>query len=224
MKDNSIAKLGGTCAILVGISYIVVGGNYLLMPAEQRVGGDFVQLLVSLAQNSMPATIQWWAFALGAVLALAVVPAISESVRSVNEGWERWTSKLAFLGFAVLAINNLRLMSLLPERAAAYMAGDAATKVAIEMSGPFSLDPQAWLGFGAVGLWVLVVSLLALRGDIWPKPLVYVGIATTVAYWLVVAGFALSIEPLVAIAAGLGGLILAPIWYIWLGLRLRREN
>jgi hypothetical protein len=224
MKDNSIAKLGSACAILVGISYIVVGGNYLLMPAEQRAVGDLAQFLESFAQNPMPSTIQYWAFALGAVLALAVVLAISESVRSVNEGWERWTSNLAFLGFAVLAINNFRFIGLQPERATAYMAGDAATKAAIEVSGPFSLDPQAWLGFGAVGLWVLVVSLLALRGDIWPKPLVYVGIATTIAYWLVVAGYVLSIEPLVAIAAGLGGVILAPIWYIWIGLRLRRKN
>lgn len=29
---------------------------------------------------------------------------------------------------------------------------------------------------------------------------------------------------LIAIAAGLGGIILGPIWYIWLGLILRRES
>ena len=225
MKDTTLGKLGGTCAILLGVSYIVIGVNYLLLvPAEQKVGGGLAKFLPSFAQNPTPLTLQYWAFALGALLAIAAVLAISESVRSVNEGWVRWTSTLAVLGFAVVAIDNFREMSFQPDRAADYAAADAATKAAMEVSGPIGLDPQGWLGFGAVGLWVLVVSLLALRGSTWPKPLAYVGIAVAVVHWLVVAGSVLSIEPLIAIAAGLGGVILGPIWYIWTGLTLRRAG
>jgi hypothetical protein len=40
---------------------------------------------------------------------------------------------------------------------------------------------------------------------------------------LMVAGAVLEISLLVAIAAGVG-LIVAPIWFIWTGLRLRRAN
>ena len=98
------------------------------------------------------------------------------------------------------------------------------TKAAIEVSGPFSLDPQGWLGFGAVGLWVLVVSLLALRVGAWPTPLAYIGIATALAYWLIVAGFVFNQETLFTIGAALGGILLAPLWYIWAGLRLRQAG
>ena len=98
------------------------------------------------------------------------------------------------------------------------------TKAAIEVSGPFSLDPQGWLGFGAVGLWVMVVSLLALRVGAWPTLLAYIGLATALAYWLIVAGFVFNQETLFTIGAALGGILLAPLWYIWAGLRLRQAG
>jgi hypothetical protein len=225
MKDNTLGKLGGTCSILAGISYIVVGIAYLLLPAEQRPGADPAKFLLSFAQNPTMAMLEYGAFALGAVLALAVVPAVSERVRSVNEGWVRWASNLAIVGFAVTAMNYFRYLALHPGRAAAYVAGDAATKAAIAANlPPIALDPQGWLMFGGVGLWLLVVNLLALRGNIWPKPLTYVGIAGAIMYWFVVAGFVLQVETLIAIAAGLGGVILGPIWLIWAGLTLRRAS
>jgi hypothetical protein len=221
MKDNTLNKLGGTCSIILGILYLVIGITYLLLPAEQRPGIADDMFLPSLAQNPTILIIQWWAFALSGLLGIAVVLAVSESVRSANEGWVRWTSNLAILGFAVVAINNFRNIDFQPGRAAAYMEGDALIKTALEVSGPFSLDPQGWLGFGAVGLWVLVVSLLTLRAGTWPRALTYLGITVAVVYWLVVAGFVSNQETLIAIGAALGGIILGPIWYIWTGLRLR---
>ena len=224
MKDSTLSKLGGICSSLLGGSYLLIGVSYLVLPAEQKAGGALEKFLPSFAQNPAPLTLQYWMFAYGALLALAVVPAVSQNVRSVNEGWVRWTSNLATLGFAVVAINNFRNLAFQLDRATAYVSGDAAAKAAIEVSGPFSLDPQGWLGFGAVGLWVLVVSLLALRAGTWPKLLAYGGIAVAVASWLVVAGFVLNLEILITIAAGVGGVILAPIWYIWLGQRLQRAG
>jgi hypothetical protein len=48
----------------------------------------------------------------------------------------------------------------------------------------------------------------------------WVGIITAAMYWLVVASNVLEIPLLTVIAAGLGGIVLAPIWYIWAGLLL----
>ncbi|MBI5292496.1 MAG: DUF4386 domain-containing protein [Chloroflexi bacterium] len=225
MKNNTLSKLGGTLSILVGVSYVLVGIAYVLMPTDQRPGSDVAQFLPSFAQNPMWLLLEYWAFALGALLALGAVLAISETVRPANEGWVRWASSLATVGFAVTAINFFRLLALQPARAAAYVAGDASIKAAIAATQEsLSLDPQGWLGFGAVGLWVLVVSLLALRAGAWPKNLAYVGIAVAIAYWLVVAGYVFNIETLILIAASLGGIILGPIWYIWTGLRLRQAG
>jgi hypothetical protein len=69
-----------------------------------------------------------------------------------------------------------------------------------------------------------VVSLLELRSGTWPKLLAYVGVATAIAYFLIVVGLALNLATLLEIAAGVGGVILAPIWFIWMGLKLRRAS
>ena len=224
MKDNTLSKLGGNCSILLGILYLVIGITYLLLPADQKQTSAVDKFLPSLASNPTMQVVQFWAFAFSGLVAIAVVLALSESVRSENEGWVRWTSNLATLGFAVVAINNFRNIGYQLPLARAYVEGDAVTKMVIELGGPFGLDPQGWLGFGAVGLWVLVVSLLARRAGIWPNLLAYVGIATALAYWLIVAGFVSNQEALFTIGAALGGIILAPIWYIWAGLRLQQAS
>lgn len=225
MKDNTLGRLAGICSILVGVSYLVVGIAYLLVPAEQQgTTADPAAFLTSFAQNPTASTIEYWAFALGAVLALAVVPAISDKVRSADEGWVHWTSNVAFVGFAVAAIQYFRYIALNPGRAAAYATADAATKAALAANQSMvELDPHGWLAFGGVGLWFLVVNLLALRGNIWPKPLAYVGIVGGIGYCLVVAGNVLEAEILVMIAA-VAAVILGPIWYIWAGLILRRAS
>lgn len=224
MKDNTISKLGGNSSILLGISYLVIGVTYLLLPAAQKQTSATDQFMPSFAENPTTQVIQWWVFALSGLIGIAVVLAVSESLRSANAGWVRWTSMLAILGFAVVSINNFRVIAFQPAMARAYVEGDAVTKAAIEVSGPFSLDPQGWLGFGAVGLWVMVVSLLALRVGAWPTLLAYIGLATALAYWLIVAGFVFNQETLFTIGAALGGILLAPLWYIWAGLRLRQAG
>ena len=223
MEGKKLLKLGGICSILVGISYLVVGITYVLGPAEQRPGATSADFLTSFAQDPLMSTLMYWAFALGAVFAIAVVLAVSEMMLSASEGWVRWTSNLAVIGFAVTALDYFRFLALYPAMAATYAAGDAVIKTATEASQfALSLDPYGWLMFGAVGLWFLVVNLLAINENSWPKILAYVGIAGGIAYLLVVAGYVLQIYTLNLIAA-VGAIIIGPIWYIWTGLRLQQE-
>lgn len=227
MKDNSRNKLGGTCSILLGITYIVVAVIYLLMPPEQQDAAGISPgvLLESLAQNSALYVVGAIVFAFGSLLGIAAVLAVSESMRSMDEGWVYWTSALAIIGFAVNALDSFRRMTLDPARATAYVQGDAAVKAALTLPSALpGLDPQAWLRLGALGLWVLVVSLLALRGGIWPKPLAYLGIVVAIVYWLIVASNFLQVQSFTAIVAGVGLVVLTPLWYIWLGLSLRKAT
>ena len=224
MKRNSLSRLGGTCSILVGVSYLIAGIAYLLVPVGQKAGVDAEVFLSSFAQNPTMATLEYWSFALGAVLALAVVLAVSARVRSINEGWVRWTANIALIGFAVEAIQYFRYLALYPFNAAAYAAGDAMTKIAIAASqSTIALDPNGWLVYGGVGLWFLVVNLLALRENTWPKLLAYIGVAGAIAYWFVVVGLVFEIEMFVMIAAA-AAVIIGPIWYIWMGLTLRQSS
>jgi hypothetical protein len=206
----------------VGVLYVLIGVTFLLVPAEQQGGSgkdDIIRFLSSFNENSTAMTLLYLEFALGAILAIAAVPAISGLVRTVNEGWTRWTSNLAFLGFAVVAIYYFQMMAMVPSRAAAFAAGDASTKAALAV--PIGVDPQFLLRYGVIGLWIFVVSILALRGRKLPGILSIVGIVAAVLYWLLAAndilGIATPVRPLIAIA---GGIIAGPIWYIWVGSRL----
>jgi hypothetical protein len=223
MKDYSLNQLGGLCAILVGISYVLIGVIFLLLPADQQPGGDSALFFASVVRDPSLLRIYYLVFALGAVLALGALPAISASVRPLNEGWTRWAANLAYLGFAVTAVDFFRFWSIQTYWASAFVAADASTRVAIDAAS-IGLDPDGWLSFGGVGTWVLVVSLLAMRANAWPRLLSYNGIAVAVLYWLLVVASIFNIQILTSIVAGLGGVVLAPIWYIWTGLLLRRSS
>ena len=224
MNDKSIAKLGGTCSIIVGILYVLIGITFLLLPVQQKGGtgiDDLVKFFPSFNQNPTVMTILYLEFALCAIIAIAAVPAISELVRTVNEGWVRWTSTLAYIGFAVIAIYYFQMLAIIPSTAAAYVAGDASTKAAIAI--PSGVDPQFLFRYGVIGLWILVVSILGLGGGKLPKILSYLGIATAILYWLLAATDVLGSETIIrSIVAVLGAVIVGPIWYIWIGVRLRK--
>ena len=321
MIGKTTARLGGICAVLVAASYLVVGITYFLLPSEQRPGfyiGDFYS---SVADDSTVLTIEFWAFALGALFAIAVVIAVAELLRSDDGGLVRWVSTLAIIGLAVVAVQYLILQDQIPDRAGEYnklqdvfvgigseiednhdgdivlaplpnqpaalaglvegdivvtvdgrdvtsgvstddvaalirgpagadvtltvRSGDgplrevtvtrreidtradasaATVRSAMRKIGSTNLDPDNWIGFGLVGLWLLVVNWLAMRGGQLPRVLTYIGMAGGISLWLVVAASGFGVTILIAIAAGLGGIVLGPIWYVWTGVVLWRMS
>jgi hypothetical protein len=222
MKGSTLSKIGGICSILVGVLYIPIGITTLLRPAEQRPPFNPDVFLTSFAQEPLFGTLLYWGFAISAVLAVAVVLAVSEKVRSLGEGWVRWMSTLAVIGFAVTALNYFRYLDYYPMLARAYATGDSLVKaVAASTQSTVSLDPDGWFIFGVVGLWFLVINLVALGGNPWPKVLSYLGIVGAIAYLLVMVGYVFGIYILTFSA--LVSVVIGPIWYIWVGLILRRE-
>ncbi len=221
--NKNLAKMGGTCSILLGVTYVVVGIAYVLTPAEQ-LSGTIAKFAPSFIASPTAFTILLWACGLGGLIALGAVSAISALVEEENEGCVRWMRNLAYLGFGVTAVEFLRDLAILPARAAAYEAGDAATKAAMVASDSLVvLDPYEWLKFGCVGLWILTVAVIALRRSLLPKALACLGIAGGILYWVYVAGVTLKVPTLALVGAGLGASIIAPIWYIWVGVILRRK-
>lgn len=224
MNRNSLAKLGGANAILVGISYIVVGIAFFMLPPDQHPSlSRTAAYFESVAQNSTALRIEYMAFGIGSILAVSVVMALAERFRPTNEGLVRWVSTLAVIGFAVMTVQYLLLHDHTSQMAAAFVMVDESAQTAILAMGPRFIAGNALPDFGLVGLWMLVINWLALRSEIFPNGLAYVGLATGVAYAFVVAGNILNIGLLISIAAGLGGVILAPIWFIWVGVRLRND-
>jgi len=226
------SRLGAGATIALGISYLAVGVGYLLQPEAQR-SGTADQNLLSLADNATGFRVVNWSLALGGIVALAAVPAICSAIRA-NRDWTAWARNLGVVGFAVATVNAFRTLALGVIEAGhfAYSVDPAnADEIAIinqvailNDNMRLSLDTDGWMSFGVVGLFVLLTSVLGTRSGFLPKALGAIGILTSVLYALVVVGFTSGNSDLVAIAAAAGGIVLAPVFFIWTGLRLGAEQ
>jgi Domain of unknown function (DUF4386) len=222
MRDQSVLRLGWVAAVLLGLAKLLSGAAYLIMPAEQRAEVAGALLLPSVANGAPVLFALFWLEAVVGIFGFAVVPALSSLVREKGEGWMHWANTLAIVGYAVTAVGYLQTIARLPGIATAYVAGDASTKAALLAVWKSSPDLFGFWGYGAIGIWVLVLTILAWRGRVFPRTFNYLGLALAVLYLLVLPAAGLKIQPLLIAIAALGGLV-APIWYVWSGLILRRK-
>jgi hypothetical protein len=225
MKDNSVYKLGSVASVIVGISYVVIGITGVLFPSNLGGVPDVQSPFMYWDANKTMLLTQWWVMFIGAVFALAMIPAVSGAVQYLNEGWARWTSTLAIIAFVVSILDNYWSIVYTDARAHAFITGDEAIRATLSVPGaPQAIDVQGWLANGAVGLWVLVISVLALRHQVWHKGLAYLGIFGAFVYFL--ALIAQVVPDLVYSGAivyvGVLGAIVAPIWFTWMGIHLWR--
>lgn len=219
-------RFGGIASILLGVAYVVAAVMYALLPPEQRSGDDAAKFFFSLHNNPLPLTMVWLALALTGILGIAVVPALTAFVGEADQPVLRWASTLAIVGFAVTAIENFRFERIQPARAAQYICNctDEAAKKTIATIALAPLDPGSWLSFGAVGLWLLLISLAAWRSGRLPRLLALLGVVGALVYLSLVAANLLNLDQFATVATIVGGAILAPIFYIWLGIVLSRAS
>jgi hypothetical protein len=224
MQDESMRKIGAICSIVLGISYLMVGIFHTLSPVEHRISSGPDVFLPAIASGFSFSTLVTWSFALACVVALAAIPAIAERFGIYNRGLVSWTRNLALLGYGSLAVNEFTLLARWPALASAYVEGDAAARAAISAQPLLLLDPHGWLSFGGVGTFIFVISFLALKHRAMPRLLGIAGLLGGVLFWFSLVGFILENELVLSFAAGFGGAVVIPIFYIWTGLILRREK
>ncbi|WP_326538954.1 DUF4386 family protein [Pseudorhodoferax sp.] len=165
-----------------------------------------------LAQGSGARTAFLACFAGSSLCAMGVVRALRHLLRVPPAGWLDWLAQLGVLGLAVNAISYVRLLGGESRRAAAYIQGDAATQQAIA-SFSLVLDPQGWLTFGAVGLFLVCTNAVALRSRAWPRVLGALGIAFGTAYCFALLSFVVGRADWVPLAVGAGAIGLGPLWW-----------
>ncbi len=126
---------------------------------------------------------------------------------------------LAYLGYGVNTVSYVRLLGGEAGRAQAWAEGGAEVRAAIESSS-LVLDPDGYLTFGAVGVFLLVVNAVAARRRSWRGGLALVGVAAAVASWVAMVGLIVGNDDLLAVAAGVGGVLLGPLWWLGIGYEL----
>jgi hypothetical protein len=87
---------------------------------------------------------------------------------------------------------------------------------AVKAGGLPNLDPWGLFSFVLVGLWFVVFNVTAVNGGALPMWLGIIGCVGGASFLLVFVGMVLHVGILVDISAGLGCVIVAPIWNIGL--------
>ncbi len=222
MKDNSLLKLGGACAILLGVLKIVGSLTYLVLPVDLRAEVAGKIFLPAFADHPGALLVLFWTEALVGILGLAFVPALVALVREENDGWLTWARNLAQTGYAVSSIGYLLSIARLPTIAKAYVAGDASTQAALAATWKASIDLLGVWGYAAVGFLILVASLMALRNAAMPRWLAVLGVIVAVPHFMIPFGAYFKIQAVLMIAVVVA--LALPVWYIAVGLLMRKSQ
>lgn len=215
--DPRSSRTGGIAAILIGVLDVLLVIYVVAIPADQRF--DMGQFFINYAENPLAMSVAWIVLATTSILAFALVPAVYRLVRAQHEEWAQIASILGIVGYAVGATSFLTMLGRTPALAQAYVEADQVTRTAIVALGIPELDPLKVLVMGAPGVWFVVTNILAWRGGRLNRLHAGIGVMLGVFHWIATLAMFVRSETLDILAAGAGALF-APIWYVWLGVRL----
>jgi len=211
-------------AFALALAYVATGVTAILMPPELQGRPDVGphEFWTVLARDPAAHLAFHWAWIAAGILGLMTVPAISLLVWHVHPGAVLWSGMLASVGFAVMARSHLMEQAFDRRIIAVYAHADPAFQQAVHVVAGLALDvPDGVLTYGAVGVWVLVVSRLARRDRLLPPLVSMLGLAAAATYFAGVVGYAFEVRPLLVLSIGVGGLVVVPAWYTMLGRILR---
>lgn len=203
--DRSFEPWAGLAAILAGIGGLVYSVAFLggvVLGASPQLG-----MLVASA-----------ALMVGGVLSLLVLVAIYRRLLPASPG-------VALLGLA-LALMGAMGSVLHGGFDLANVINPPAADVLTEAGLPSPVDPRGLLTFGMAGLGLIVLAAQARRTGALTNGVATLGVILGVLLVIVYLGRLIVLDPtnpLVAIPAGLTGVIVAPVFYVRLGLELRRR-
>ena len=153
---------------------------------------------------------------LGGLFSTAALTALYQRLRETDSGF-------AFLGF---------LLGLIGVLGAAIHGGydlaNALHPPASPNTGlPNAIDPRGLLTFGVSGLGLFILAWLMTQTMRFPRGLAYIGYLSAILMIVLYLGRLIILQAtnlVIVIPALLEGFIVNPIWYVWLGLTLMRDQ
>ena len=226
MSENRTSNLGGNCAIAAAIAYIVVGITFFNLPQIQRGSSgrnQVTEYFTSVASDSFLLQLQYWSFSFAALMGLAVIIAANRKFRDLSEDFIDWASVVGLIGNGIMCTNFVRFVDIIPQRAQFFVEAGEQMQISMLGANPLTLDPTGILGFGFVGFWFFVLNYFAKNSETFPNILAYIGMIGGILHIFVAIGNIIDQQILISIAAGLGGIVLGPIWLIWFGMTLKKR-
>jgi hypothetical protein len=178
---------GATAAGLVALLIVFAGIGYLSLPEPQRPFSPPDEVLRSVADGAVALPALLWVLALQGVAGLGAVWVISRRVGREDSDLPWWAALVGLLGFGGLALAAAASLERLPQLVALYDEAGFGEGDVIGAAWPPVMEPGGLLFCGAVGLWVLWVSLESLAGRVGPRTGAVLGLVLAAAL-LVAAG------------------------------------
>lgn len=225
--DPTLARTGSVASFGVAAAYLASAVAAGLMPAELqgRLDVSRHEFWLVLSRDPTAHLAFHWSWVAAGLFGLGAVPAISALVWRVHRGAVLWAASAALLGFAVLARSHLMEVAFDRRVIASYPSADPAYQQAVHVSAALALDvPDGVLTYGAIGVWLIVVSALGLRGRVLPHAVAALGLGAGALLVAGMCGYMFEVRPLVVAAVAIGGALVVPAWFVALGVKLRRAS
>ena len=212
MKKYSLRYL----ALVSAISFVISGITHFAMPKEQIhfAHGIGPQFFYSLSENATAFHIHYWAFAVAALLAMSVFIYSIESFK--NEFGIKVTGLWALLALALIAIDFTHMHANAMHIATQFANLQASVQKLILARGLDRLDSYG-IGFTLIGIHVFYLNFLSAKNRDYALWIAWLGMAGGILLQFVLVGTLARSGIMIDLAAGLGGIVLFPIWLIGYG-------
>ena len=194
MTNNAFARFAGVCAILSGIDGVLYGIAFII------VGN---QLLYSVL------------LMLAGLLTVVVLVALYDQLQTVDSAWSMLAILIGLFGSIGAVIHG------------GYdLANAIHPPAALNADLPSQIDPRGLVTFGLLGTGVLIFARLMRQTDRFPKNLATLGYVLGALMIIIYLGRLIILDPtnIIVRIALLSGVIANTVWFIWLGLSLRRQS
>lgn len=157
---------------------------------------------------------------LSGLLVTTTVIALYQRFRETEAAFALWALMLGLIGSLGAAIHGGYDLgnTINPPAIGADLAAALSTL-------PSQIDPRGLTTFGIMGMALFVFTSLMSRTAEFPKGLVYLGYVFAILFIILYLARLIVFDPtnpLLLIPVLVTGFVVNPIWYIWLGIVLRR--
>ncbi len=199
MSDRSFVRFGGLAGILLALtSWSAVAAYYTVAKSGQdAIGLQVFQLLYGL--------IAFWA--------LLGIVAVYWVIRQYGEAWSF---------FATLVGVGASLGTITSSLYGAAVIREVITRPNLQTPAATATDPLNVMTFALTGLWFLIANLLLWRAR-YPRLLVLLGFVAVADLFAGFVGSLAGDTSLVTYAGIVAGAVGGPLYWLWLGILLRRR-
>ena len=181
VDDASVYRVGALAAFGVASGYVLTGIFAVMMPPQLQGRPDISPHVfwTTLSQNPHAHLCFHWSWVLAGLCGIAAVPSISLLVWARHRGAVLWSGLAALSGFMVMARSHLMESAWDRRIIRVYETADPAFQQAVHVVAGLALDiPDGVFTCGAPGVWIAVVSVLAIRERALPRSFAYLGFGT----------------------------------------------